>query len=104
MLQPHRIASGNIIGQNIGDRRGERPRPHRIEGQAAVLAKGTKHFTAPKAGKLRLKVGRKGRAAIQRALRKPGRQTMKILYLVGFTERGSKNPTVFAARQIKLRE
>ena len=70
----------------------------------SVLAKARKRFTTPKAGKLRLKVDRKGRAAIRRALRRPGRQTITILYLVGFTERGSSNPTVFSARQIKLRE
>ena len=97
-------AAGNIIGQNHRQPARNARARSAASVRLTVLAKGTEHFATPKAGKLRLKVGRKGRAAIRRALRRPGRQTIKVLYLVGFTERGSTSPTVFTARQIKLRE
>ena len=96
-------AAGNIISQNHANRAGPVARSAATL-KLTVLAKARRYFATPKAGKLRLKVGRKGRAAIRRALRKPGRQTIKMLYLVGLTERGSAKPTVFSARLIKLRE
>lgn len=96
------VGSGSIIGQNQANLRARSAAKRKVT--LTVLARAKTRFTAPKAGKLRLKVDRKGRAAIRRALRKPGRQTITMLYLVGFTERGSGNPTVFAARQVKLRE
>jgi hypothetical protein len=69
-----------------------------------VLAQGARFFAKPKAGKIRLKVSAKGRSMLRRAFRKPGRQTVTVMYLVGFTERGSGLPTVFTAREIKVRE
>ncbi|MEA2461956.1 MAG: serralysin, partial [Actinomycetota bacterium] len=100
--------SGNIISQNHANLTARTSANVGARSAASVkltvLAKATKSFTAPKAGKLRLKVNRKGRAALRRAFRKRGKQTITILYMVGFTERGSTNPTVVTARQIKLRE
>lgn len=103
-------AASNIIGTACCNLIAARSAGAQVLARAAattkltVLAKGAKHFAVPKAGKLRLKVNKKGRAALRRAFRKPGRQTIAILYMVSFTERGSTNPTVFSARRIKLRE
>lgn len=72
--------------------------------KALILAKGSKFFATPKAGKVRLKLTKNGRAALRKAFAKRGRQSVAVIYLVGYTERGSNLPTVVTARQIKVRE
>lgn len=94
-------SGGALTGSAAGNTTRSRARS---AAKLKVLARGAKYFGAPAAGNLRLKVGKKGRASLRRAFRKPGRQTIKIIYMVGFTERGSGLPTVFTARVIKLRE
>ena len=98
-------AAGNLIGPAAGNiaqvraRAAARPRL-----SLTPLAKGKRFFPAPKAGKVRLKPAKQGRAALRRAFRRPGRQTVKVLYVVALTERGSGRPTVFTARRVKLAE
>jgi hypothetical protein len=94
-------AGGNLLGAAGGNlaRAAAKRKP-----KLTVLAKGAKFFPTPKAGTLRLKVGKAGRAALRRAFRKRGKQTLKVTYVVGFTERGSGLPTVVTARRITIRE
>jgi hypothetical protein len=94
-------AGGNLLGPAGGNlaRAAAKRKP-----KLTVLAKGAKFFPAPKAGKLPLKLSKAGRAALRRAFRKRGKQRLKVVYVVGFTERGGDLPTVVTARQITIRE
>jgi hypothetical protein len=98
---------GNVVAAGGGNLLGHRAfaaAKAKAKPKLTVIARGSRFFATPKAGKLRLKVGPAGRALLRRAFRKRGRQTVKVVYLVGFTERGSGLPTVFTARELQVRE